>query len=48
MESGDGIIEATANIPDEEKKIKELIDLVDEGPDRKFDTLIRAIEQIRR
>jgi SNF2 family DNA or RNA helicase len=48
MESGDGIIEASANIPDEEKKIKELIKLVDEGPDRKFDTLIRAIEQIRR
>ena len=48
MESGDGIIEATANIPDEEEKIKELIELVDEGPDRKFDTLIRAIEQIRR
>ncbi len=48
MESGEGIIEAAANIPDEEEKIKELIDLVDEGPDRKFDTLIRAIEQIRR
>ena len=48
MESGNGIIEASANIPDEEKKIKELIEIVDEGPDRKFDTLIRAIEQIRR
>jgi len=48
MESGDGIIEAAANIPNEEEKIKELIELVDEGPDRKFDTLIRAIEQIRR
>ena len=48
MESGNGIIEASANIPDEEEKIKELIKLVDEGPDRKFDTLIRAIEQIRR
>jgi superfamily II DNA or RNA helicase len=48
METGNGIIEATANIPNEEKKIKELIELVDEGPDRKFDTLIRAIEQIRR
>ena len=48
MESGNGIIEASANIPDEEEKIKELIELVDEGPDRKFDTLIRAIEQIRR
>jgi superfamily II DNA/RNA helicase len=48
METGNGIIETTANIPNEEKKIKELIELVDEGPDRKFDTLIRAIEQIRR
>ena len=48
MESEDGIIEAAANIPDEEQKIKELIELLDEGPDRKFDTLIRAIEQIRR
>ena len=48
MESEDGIIESAANIPNEEEKIKELIGLVDEGPDRKFDTLIRAIEQIRR
>ena len=48
METGNGIIEATANIPNEEKKIKELMELVDEGPDRKFDALIRAIEQIRR
>ncbi len=48
IESGDEFIEAEANIPDEEEKIKELIELIDEGPDRKFDTLIRAIEQIRR
>jgi len=48
MESEDGIIETAANIPNEEEKLKELINLVDEGPDRKFDTLIRAIEQIRR
>ncbi len=48
MESEDEAIEADANIPDEEKKVKELIDLVDEKADRKFDTLIRAIEQIRR
>ncbi|RLB78481.1 MAG: helicase [Deltaproteobacteria bacterium] len=48
MESGNGVIEAEANIPNEEEKIKELIELVDEGPDRKFDTLVRAIEQIRR
>ena len=48
METGDDIIEAAANIPDEEEKLKDLINLVDEGPDRKFDTLIRAVEQIRR
>ena len=48
METENGIIEVTANIPNEENKIKELIGLIDEGPDRKFDTLIRAIEQIRR
>ncbi|MDP2644382.1 MAG: SNF2-related protein [Desulfobacterales bacterium] len=48
METGDDIIEAAANIPDEEEKLKDLIHLVDEGPDRKFDTLIRAVEQIRR
>ena len=48
MESEDGVIEAVANIPNEENKLKELITLVDEGPDRKFDTLIRAIGQIRR
>jgi len=48
MESGNEVIEAEANIPNEEEKIKELINLVDDSPDRKFDTLIRAIEQIRR
>lgn len=48
MESEDEAIEAEANIPDEEKKVKELIELVDEKADRKFDTLIRAIEQMRR
>lgn len=48
MESEDEAIEAETNIPDEEKKVKELIDLVDERADRKFDTLIRAVEQIRR
>lgn len=41
-------IEADANIPDEDKKLRALIDLIDEGPDRKFNTLIRAIEQLRR
>jgi superfamily II DNA or RNA helicase len=41
-------IYADADIPDELGKVRELIRLVPEGTDRKFDTLIRAIEQIRR
>lgn len=48
MESEDRVIEAEANIPNEDEKVKELIGLVDDGPDRKFNTLLRAIEQIRR
>lgn len=48
METGDDVIEAEANIPNEDVKVKELIDLIDDGPDRKFDTFIRAIEQIKR
>lgn len=47
QELSDDIIEASANIPHEDQKVKELIGLVDDGPDRKFDTLVRAIEQIR-
>ncbi|KJR40409.1 helicase domain-containing protein [Candidatus Magnetoovum chiemensis] len=47
-ETEDEAIEADANIPDEDKKIKELIGLIEDVPDRKFHTLIRAIEQIRR
>jgi superfamily II DNA/RNA helicase len=48
METDDRVIEAEANIPNEDEKVKELIGLVDDGPDRKFNTLLRAIEQIRR
>lgn len=47
-ETDERFIEAEANIPNEEEKVRELIELIEEGPDRKFDTLIRAIEQIRR
>ncbi len=47
-ETDDRVIEAEAGIPNEEEKVRELIHLLDDGPDRKFDTLIRAIEQIRR
>lgn len=39
---------ADIDIPNEEKKLKELIDLVPMNSDRKFQTLIRAIEQLRR
>jgi len=35
-------------IPDEIQKVSELLRLVPDGTDRKFDTLIRAIEAIRR
>ena len=48
METDERVIEAEANIPNEDEKVKELIGLVDDGPDRKFNTLIRAVEQIRR
>lgn len=39
---------AETTIPDEARKVRELIRVVPEGPDRKFKTLVRAIEQIRR
>jgi superfamily II DNA/RNA helicase len=48
VEDSDTAIEADANIPDEDRKLQELIDLVDEAPDRKLHTLVRAIEQLRR
>lgn len=47
-EEGDPGIYAEAAIPNEASKVRELIERVPEGPDRKFDTLVRAIEQVRR
>ena len=47
-EEGEEGIYADADIPDEADKVRELIRLVPEGTDRKFDTLVRAIEQLRR
>ncbi len=47
-EEGDEGIYADADIPNEADKVRELIRLVPEGTDRKFDTLVRAIEQLRR
>jgi len=39
---------AEATIPDEADKVRQLLKVVPEGTDRKFHTLIRAIEQLRR
>lgn len=48
-EDGDeNVIYGEEVIPDEPEKVKELIDMSLDGPDRKFDTLIRAIEQLKR
>ncbi len=46
-EEGDEGIYTEAQIPDEAVKVRELISLVPTGTDRKFDTLVRAIEEIR-
>ena len=37
-----------AQIPDEIQRVRELLGIIPEGVDRKFDTLIRAVEDIRR
>ncbi|MBI4489413.1 MAG: DEAD/DEAH box helicase family protein [Deltaproteobacteria bacterium] len=47
-EDVESAIYAEANIPEEPRKVRELLRIVPEGPDRKFETQIRAIEQIRR
>lgn len=39
---------ASADIPDEIGKVRALLGIIPEGIDRKFDTLVRAIEEIRR
>jgi superfamily II DNA or RNA helicase len=44
----DDAVYTIADIPGEADKVRELISLVPEGTDRKFDTLVRAVEQIRR
>ncbi len=46
-EQGDDGIYADASIPDEIRKVGDLIRMVPDGPDRKFDTLTRAIDTIR-
>jgi superfamily II DNA or RNA helicase len=47
-EEGDEGIYADTDIPGEADKVRQLIRLVPEGTDRKFDTLLRGIEQLRR
>lgn len=47
-EEGEDAIYLDASIPDEVSKVRELTGLVPDGTDRKFDTMVRAIEQIRR
>ena len=47
-EEGDEGVFADANIPDEAEKVRDLIKLVPDGADRKFVTLTRAIDELRR
>lgn len=47
-EQADDAVYADADIPNEIEKVRELVYLVPDGTDRKFDTLVRAIESIRR
>ena len=47
-EEFEAAIFADAEIPDEARKVRDLLRLVPDGTDRKFDTLIRAFEEIRR
>lgn len=47
-EEGGEVIYADTEIPGEAARVRELIRLVPDGTDRKFDTLIRAIEELRR
>ena len=47
-EEFEAAIFADAEIPDEARKVRDLLRLVPDGTDRKFDTLIRAVEEIRR
>ncbi len=47
-EEGDEGVFADADIPDEAEKVRGLIKLVPDGADRKFVTLTRAIDELRR
>jgi superfamily II DNA or RNA helicase len=47
-EEGDEGVFADADIPDEAEKVRSLIKLVPDGADRKFVTLTRAVDELRR
>jgi superfamily II DNA or RNA helicase len=47
-DEGEDVIYAESDIPDEAAKLRELLKILPDGPDRKFDTLIRGIQQLRR
>ncbi|HUW35429.1 MAG TPA: helicase-related protein, partial [Planctomycetota bacterium] len=47
-EDADDAVYAEASIPDEAEKVRQLLKVVPEGTDRKFHTLVRAVEQLRR
>jgi superfamily II DNA or RNA helicase len=46
-EADEGVF-AEADIPDEIRKVRELIRLVPDGPDRRFETLMRAVADLSR
>ncbi|MDZ7345003.1 MAG: DEAD/DEAH box helicase, partial [candidate division KSB1 bacterium] len=46
-EEGEEGIYAGADIPNEAQKVRELLQIVPDGRDRKFETLVRAIDEIR-
>jgi superfamily II DNA/RNA helicase len=46
-EDADEVVLAESGIPNESELVRELIRMVPDGTDRKFDTLVRAIEQVR-
>ncbi len=46
-EDAEDVVLAETTIPNEPRIVRELLHLVPEGTDRKFDTLVRAVEQVR-
>jgi len=46
-EDAEDVILADTTIPNEPQIVRELLRIVPDGTDRKFDTLVRAIEQVR-